>query len=155
MSMVSYARDQFSNAIQNYTKDLEVLDEADLTAVPAGKARTIKDFTYEVIVVNEQIRCMFMGEEPPAWPADDESWVTAPAEYSTKAQLIAAMKEGADKVLASYDSLGEEGAMAMKETQRGPRNAVQRMLFMQMHVMYHAAQINYFQSMKGDLAMHW
>lgn len=140
------------HAFEVYVKDLEALPEDAIIKSPGGKARTVADFTYEVIEVNDKLCAVMRGEETGPWP---EGWTVAPDHLNSKSALIEAFRAAADRTLAAAESYDESGMTEPIEGPRGPTTRFQRFQFMSMHTMYHCAQVNYVQCLMGDDAWHW
>lgn len=137
-----------------YHKDLEALSEEQILNCPGGSARKPIDFTYEVALINRRIAARLIGAEPPAAPEGDDWWI-APDEIRSKEGILAYMAESSAALLEAARSLSEEEASKMVGTPGSERPAFALANFAAMHTMYHDAQLNFVQSLAGDLAMHW
>ena len=139
-----------------YLKDLDALPEDKLGVSPGGQARTPYDFTWEVVVVNNRVASQLKGEDPGAWPFPD-GWAVAPDDVKSKETIKAKLSESVDNVLAAMDAKSEE-ELTNKFT---PEGQEQETTFANMcnlvayHTGYHGAQLNYIQSMLGDMEVHW
>lgn len=136
-------REDVSGAFKRYLADFDALAEDHLLSSPGGSARSGIDFSYEVYVVNERILSRVLGQEPGAWPY--EGWVSAPDDKRTKADVHALMQASFDALLAAWDALSDQEA----------EERVKQMLFASLHANYHSAQLNYIQSLHGDMEVHW
>lgn len=137
-----------------YVKDLEAMTEEQILGSVGGTARKPVDFTYEVALINRRIAARLIGTEPPAAPEGDDWWV-APEELRSKAAIIEYMKESTRQLLEAARSVSEEESGKMVGAPGSERPAFALAYFAGMHTMYHDAQLNYIQSLSGDLAMHW
>jgi hypothetical protein len=136
-----------------YCRDLEALSEEQILASVNG-ARKPVDFTYEVALINRRIAARFCGAEPPPSPEGDAWWV-APEELQSKQAIIAYMRSACDELLSAANSIPEEESGRMVGAPGSERPAFALANLAAMHTMYHDAQLNFIQSMNGDMAMHW
>ena len=149
IDIISYVSKDLREAVDLYKKDLRALPEAALSTSPGGTARSPLDFSYEVIVVNERGAARIKGEDPGPWPYT--SWVTAPAEWRNLDKICAGLDRSVESLI---EGIGSDPFR--KVAMGGEDKAVfQALLFFNMHIMYHAAQLNLIQAMHGDDAMHW
>ncbi|HRI44478.1 MAG TPA: DinB family protein [Fimbriimonadaceae bacterium] len=145
----AYATAQVENALKFYRADLEAIAEEDFCASPGGSARAPIDFTYEVSFVNRRLAGRLRGDEMPAMHF--EGWMMAPEDHRSKAASIADFESSMNEVLAA---LGDDVHRPIVTPDR-TTTAMEMALFCALHVMYHDAQLNYFQALKGDDKMHW
>lgn len=139
----------------NYLKDLDALSEEQLSKGP-GKARAPYDFTYEVVVVNNRMAETVRGEENGPWPFTD-GWAEAPAELKSKEKIKAALNESVDNLLKAIDGASEE-ELTKKFLPEGRDEETCKANMCNLcsyHMGYHGAQLNYIQSIDGDLDVHW
>lgn len=154
MSMFEFCTSRYEMVGKFYVNDINALTEEQFGACFAGKARTARDITHEVIFVNDMVTARLTGAEVPKWPWED-GWATHPNPSATKEQVIAEFQASHKNLLDAFTALGEEGCMKEIETPRGPSNPVQQMIFASFHMNYHDAQLSYIQQLNGDLEMHW
>ena len=154
MSIFAHAREQFQTSIKFYAADLMAMTEEQFTEVPMGKARRACDFSYEVVVVNERQRRRMIGEDPGPWPFED-SWAVCPDHLRTRAAMVEALQAGAAKVINSFEKIGEKKGLQEIDAPGGKNTPVQMLMFINMHTMYHDAQLNYLQALHGDDKMNW
>lgn len=145
----AYATSQIQNALRYYKSDLEAIPEDQFCASPGGCARAPVDFTYEVAFVNRRIAGRLRGDEMAPMPF--EGWMVAPEDQRHKARSIAEFEASMNEVAAA---LGDDVHRTIVTPDR-TTTALELALFCALHVMYHDAQLNYFQALKGDDAMHW
>lgn len=145
----AYATAQVTNAGNYYLGDLKAISEEDLLKSPAGQARAPIDFTYEVVLINRRIATRLRGETPP--PMSFEGWTVAPDEFRSKE---AAVREMEASVKEMVDAIGTDAMRTIVMPDR-ESTAFEVANFGALHIMYHDAQLNYLQSMKGDMEMHW
>ena len=137
-----------------YVKDLEALSEDQILLPAAGNARAAVDFTFETAFINRQIAARLRGDEPIADTGGDE-WVVAPEELRSKLAIIKYASESFADLLDSARGVTEEEAGKMVGSAGRERPAFALANFAAMHTMYHDAQLNFIQSLNGDLKMHW
>ncbi len=149
-----FLKDRVVQATSFYVNDLEALTHEQLDKSPGGKARAGYDFTHEVIVVNNRIACQLKGEDPGPWPFEDD-WAVCPDSDRNKETVISQVKESSEAIVAAIDQVPDE--KFNEKFKLGEREtSYSGMVGMAgMHLMYHAAQLNYIQSMEGDLEVHW
>lgn len=67
-----------------------------------GKARTVADVVFEVNLVNDHVGMVRRGEERFAWP--EGGWIRAPAEFGTKAEVVAAFERSSERIVETAES---------------------------------------------------
>lgn len=143
-----YATTQLTNAKGYYLSDLQAMNEDDLLG-KEGEARSPIDFTYEVVIVNRRIASRMRGENPE--PMKFEGWMVAPADFRNKDRAIKEFDESAQEMI---DAVGDDPLRTVQMPDR-TTTAFELANFGALHMMYHDAQLNYIQALKGDMAMHW
>ncbi|MES1227823.1 MAG: DinB family protein [Armatimonadota bacterium] len=154
MSLFAYAREQFQTAVKFFKSDLNALSDTQITDSPAGKARPVCDFAYEVICINDRVRSRMVGEDPGPWPFKD-SWAICPAHLRSRDALIEELEASSARVINTFEKIGEKRAMEEIDAPGAKTTPLQQMMFMSMHTMYHDGQINYLQALQGDDKMNW
>jgi len=145
--------ESLERVLRLYIKDLEAIDDVRLRQSLGGTARKPIDFTYEVALVNRRIAARMRGEDP--GPFDADGWITAPDEFTGKAEAIAELSASGQEVLDAWNALGEDGLSQEIVTPGGSSNPFKMMMMAVTHTNYHDAQLNYVQSLLGDDEMHW
>ncbi|MBI3720928.1 MAG: hypothetical protein HY248_00115 [Fimbriimonas ginsengisoli] len=113
---------------------------------------TAFDFSYEVGWLNRRIATRFRGEDPGPIPTKfGEEWLEAPEELRTKEALAQYLRTTADELIAVIP----EGLDKVIKVAENKTPAYQMLLFASLHTSYHDAQLNYIQSMSGDMTVHW
>ena len=148
-----YVTERLQRAKKAYIDDLEAMSDEQIMNSPGGSARKPVDITYEVILVNKMITKRLKGEEPDAWPS--EGWITAPEDFSNKEEIVKQFAASVDEVAAQIESRSEDQMLEPIETPNGPSSALKMGSFSAMHIAYHDGQLNYVQSLSGDMEMHW
>ena len=134
-------------------QDLQALPEDTFTKKFGPNTRTVADIVYEVNLVNDHVGMVLRGEEPFAWP--DGPWITAPANFDTKEAVISAFEASSEKIVATADSFSEEDLATTVTTEHGDKTREERCRFMTLHLWYHSGQLNFIQTLLGDVAWHW
>lgn len=144
--------ESIKDGAKSYVEDLEAMPHEQLNSCPGGSARTGYDMTYEVAVVNERISTRLSGGDPGKWPF--EGWVVAPDDFKAKETAIARFQSSVEKVLKSLEGLDDElsGSVMVQENEQKFEMLVG---MVQWHMAYHLGQLNYIQSLHGDMEMHW
>jgi uncharacterized damage-inducible protein DinB len=133
-------------------KDIEELPEEAFAKCYGGKARTVADIVYEVILVNEREVQTTRNEKLADWP---EGWIKAPENVQTKEQVLAAFNKAAAEVLAAANSFTSEQLEEPLQTEDGETTRFERFRFMALHTWYHSGQLNFVQTLIGDDEFHW
>jgi len=132
-----------------YLADLAVMTEDQVMSSAGGAARKAVDFTYEVALLNERMAARIRGEELPPEPTED--WWCAPEELRSKALISDYLKKTTEDLLTELRAIPEEDCARLI----GKRPAYAAAHFAGLHMMYHAAQLNFIQALGGDDKMHW
>ncbi|MFM9874572.1 MAG: DinB family protein [Fimbriimonadaceae bacterium] len=149
-----FLKDRVIQASGFYVQDLEALTHDQLDKSPGGKARSGYDFTHEVIVVNNRIATQLKGEDPGEWPFG-EDWAVCPDEDRSKEAVINQIKESSEAILAAVDQIPDEKFNEKFKSGERETSYSSMVGMAGVHMMYHAAQLNYIQSLDGDLEVHW
>jgi hypothetical protein len=135
-------------------QDLEALTDAQLQASPGDGGRKAIDFVYETIFVNQMISARIRGDDPTEWPWND-GWATAPADFAFTADAVEGIKASVEELKAAVDNTPEDKLLEIVTVGGNETSVYEGATFAAMHMMYHDAQLNYIQSMGGDMEIHW
>lgn len=152
VNIKQYAEETLKGARDRYILDLEALSHEQLANRPAEGIRSVYDFTYEIVIVNQRFLMRLRREEPPALA---DGWIDAPAEFCDKEKAISEFRKSVDDVLALVEPYTEEeysGEFPLREDSWTVFRAV---CFLAHHVNYHDGQLNYIQALGGDSEVHW
>lgn len=138
-----------------YIRDIEELSEATFKEGAGPNARKPIDFTYEVSYVNRRFATRLRGEDPGPWPVADGEWMTAPAGFDSKEIAVKAVRESMDELLEAFKAVPADEITKSIPLPNGETSALDLASSCYMHNAYHDAQLNYVQSLSGDMAMHW
>lgn len=147
--MKDFFRVKIEAARDNYLKDMEAMPHEQL-AQKTGKARSAYDFTFEVTVINKRTSARLRNEDPGEWLYGD-GFPDAPTEWQDKARACSEFKKSMDEILDAWNALSDEEIAKME----GTNIPVGLAHFTCIHAMYHDAQLNYKQSLAGDVEVHW
>lgn len=149
-----FISEKIAQASGFYVNDIEALDHETLDKSPGGKARSGYDFTHEVIVVNNRIATQLRGEDPGAWPFED-GWAVCPDSDRNKEAAISQIKSSTQAILDALKNVPSE--KFNEKFKIGERETTFSSManLAGVHMMYHAAQLNYLQAMQGDEEVHW
>ncbi len=149
-----FLKERLTQATGFYVNDLEALTHEQLDKSPGGKARAGYDFTHEVIVVNNRIATQLKGEDAGPWPFGEE-WAVCPDCDRNKETVIQQIKDSSDAITVAMDQVPDEKFNEKFKLGERETSFSGMVGLAGVHMMYHAAQLNYIQSLDGDLEVHW
>jgi hypothetical protein len=137
-----------------YISDFTHIPEDKVGVCPMGVARTALNFTAECAMFNKFVTGLATGN-PSARPSDEERHAFyASIDTADKAKDL--LKGSVDGLAAAIEGLDDEALFAPATAPWGEPTTVYKLAGMAtMHLMYHAGQINYIQSLYGDAENHW
>jgi len=143
--LAAYFVDQVRGAVSAFCDDIDALTHEQLDRSYNEKTRRAYDYIFEVAVVNLRVAARLRGEDPGPMPWDfGVNWLGAPKEYRDKEAVLAYTREAGDELItAAQEYMGDE------------RELIEKLVFIRVHISYHDGQLNYIQSLDGDLAVHW
>lgn len=148
MDVKATALGGLKSAFRVFLQDLEALPEDAFNKSLGGKARTIADIVYEVNLLNDHIRLTVRGEPLFDWP---EGWILAPEQARTKEAALRSFQSSSERILATIEDMTDEDLEAPLQTDNGETTRLERCRFMTLHVWYHSGQLNYIQTLLGDV----
>ena len=137
-----------------YIKDLEVRTDEQLMQSAGGTARKAIDFSYEVGEVLLAFVARLKGLEPTPSPSGDD-WAVAPEELKSKTAIIEYITTAANELVATAKAIPADEIDKLVGAPGRQRPAWALVQFGATHTMYHDAQLNFIQSLNGDIKMHW
>jgi hypothetical protein len=153
MALLEAAIEGLKSAADHYVKDLQVMSDEEVLQSVGGSARKPVDFSFEVGLINLRIAARLRGEEPP--PTPDGEWWEAPAELRTKVAITEYLKTSCETLAIAASKLSDDEIEKPIGAPGHEQPALMMINFAAMHTMYHDAQLNFIQSLKGDLEVHW
>ncbi|MBL8065871.1 MAG: DinB family protein [Chthonomonadaceae bacterium] len=154
MDIKAFLSQKISDALACYIKDIEALEEKDILNSPGGSARSPIDFTYEIVMVNSRIASRLKGEDPGPWPFQD-GWAEAPEAFKSKSTAIAEVSDSTHEVIAAWNQLSDSDLLTVVPNLGEDTTKFSLGHLCATHLVYHDAQLNYVQGLKGDNKMHW
>lgn len=148
----TFAIGGFQTALDEFIKDIDALSHEDLNQSYGNGSRCAYDFVYEVGIINQRVAKRCKAEDPGPMPWNfGQEWLKAPEEFKDKERAMQHIKATGEELLAAVGddmdrvvTIGEDSAPVY-----------QRVSFATLHTSYHDAQLNFIQSLKGDMAIHW
>lgn len=138
--MLSFAQTRLRWSLDFFLDDLHAISEEDVVRSAGGKARTVCDFSYETILFIEDCEEQMRGGKPSDNQEERvDGWVIAPEEMRDKSRLIERFQRARQSILATF------------EQHPNPILALR----VSLHTMYHDAQLNFLQTLRGDTSQHW
>ena len=141
-----------NRAFDVFQRDMEAIPADAFNRSLGGKARTVADIAYEVMLVNEDACANMRGEPGSEW---DEGWLKAPADFQSKEIVTAAFAEASAKVIAQIESYSEDELQSRVTCEWGETDRFERCRFIALHTWYHGGQLNFIQTLLGDDEWHW
>lgn len=152
MDLKSLAEKDVKGSFHLLKSDIKALPQDAIFKKFSDQTRSVADIIYEITLVNDHICRTISKKDLFDWP---EGWITAPSDWTTKEQVMAAIKESANLVKSTLTPLTEEEMSSPVETEHGPTNILERFQFIAKHNWYHSGQLNYIQTLIGDDQWHW
>jgi hypothetical protein len=154
MNPMEIAVQSLERAVKSYVQDLEILSDSQVMNSAGGSARSPVDFTYEVALINLRIAARLSGQEPPAAPEGDDWWI-APDDIRSKAGITKYFQDSGAALASAAKAMPEADIAKLTGAPGSERPAYALVNFAALHTMYHDAQLNFIQSLAGDLKTHW
>ena len=129
-----------------WAKDLAAHREEEFASASGG-ARSVADFAYETVFVNQRIAARLRGEGV----APMDGFPSCPDDLRSREALAKAMAESAEEVLAAVG----DPERTITRPDGTTVSAFASAEFAAIHMYYHLGQVNYIQTVYGDPAVHW
>ena len=153
LDLKSYSKQNLEDARDRYLEDLAALPDTAFDQSPGGEARSPAHFTYEIVCVNRRLATRLRGEDP--GPFNPSLWETTPDEYRGLALASQAFSNSTEEFLEALESIPVEEMEREIQTPSGSTTPFDLAMFCAMHINYHDGQLNYIQSLHGDVDIHW
>ncbi|MCL4284713.1 MAG: DinB family protein [Fimbriimonadaceae bacterium] len=134
-------------------KDLAAMSDQMLANCPGGEARCGFDLVYEMAMVNRLVAGALRGDAGDI--PEPQGWVRSPQDYRNKAAAMRDLSDSVEELLSAFATVSEQDLAKEIPTPLGKMPIGQVMSIMGSHLMYHSGQLNYIQTLHGDVAFHW
>jgi len=125
-----------------------------LSKTGGGESRCGYDFLYEMIGFFSTLGSL-LETGPGDISGPDGSWVRAPQEFHHKENALAAFGSAADGFTRALENYSGDFVNDVFPSPVGPFTPLGMANLAVWHTMYHSGQLNYIQTMHGDVAFHW
>jgi len=153
MDLKANAVNTVKGAAGVFLQDLQALPEEAFCQCFGPVTRTVADLVYEVNLVNDHVGMVLRGEEPFDWP--EGGWIKAPEDFRDKETVVSAFQKSSAKIVETIEAFTLEDLEGTVETEHGERTRFSRCQFMALHMWYHSGQLNFIQTLRGDVEWHW
>ncbi|MBL8048019.1 MAG: hypothetical protein JNJ45_05000 [Chthonomonas sp.] len=141
-------------ARQLFGADIHAMSSDDLAATCGGQSRCGYDFIFEMVGFFDTFGGLLKNG-----PSDIEGpqggWVRAPKEFCDKASAVAAMNASADNFTEAILAYTGDFVADVFPSPVGPFTPLGMANLAVWHTMYHSGQLNYIQTVRGDVAFNW
>lgn len=137
-----------------FVLDLKAIDESTFAQCPGGCARTIQDIAAEVASINDLMVTIIQGGVPQ--PRSEVESAAYKAQFTSKEFAISEIARSTEGLAQAIEQSTEENLARETQAPWGETMTVYELTNLTVnHILYHDGQLNYFQSLHGDGAMHW
>lgn len=151
--LLNQVKSMMKMCADDYARDIDALSHEKMSSSFGGSARVPYDFCYEVAVVNRRAAARLSGGDPGPWPFS--GWAEAPEEFRSPDAIKAELAASFEAVAAALEPL-TDADLAKTITVRDETTPISEFVTMTLyHAGYHNGQLNYIQSLHGDLDVHW
>lgn len=141
-------------ARQLFGADIKSMSHDDLAAACGGQSRCGYDLMFEMVGFYETFAGLLKSG-----PADIEGpqggWVRAPNEFCDKNSAVDAMNTAAEMFTQAIESYAGDFVSDVFPSPVGPFTPIGMANLAIWHTMYHSGQLNYIQTIRGDVDFHW
>lgn len=137
-----------------YGQDLAAIPEDSYTQSPGGKARTVSDFTSEVVGFNRLVAEILRGGAPAM--RSEEEREAFKRSFTTTSFCQEQVSASADELADAIEQCPDERLASVVTAPWGDSMPALTLATIAVnHILYHDGQLNYIQSLNGDGEMHW
>lgn len=137
-----------------YAIDLKYVSDEQGHSGAGGVSRSPLEFTLECAHYNMYTAGQLRGEEPKR--RTEELIAAFAAEHNTVEKAKAVLLKSVDDIVAAIEKLEPEGFLRNVMAPWGQRvTLLELTVGAVQHMFYHDGQLNYFQAIHGDDAVHW
>lgn len=139
---------------QMYSKDLEHVPDTTITNSPGGAARSVGNFTAEVVGLCLMTVKALQGEQLQFPP--EEVQAEFAAKFTTREFCQEQVQKAANALADALEAATDEQLETQITAPWGqPLSAFGFATIASNHILYHDGQLNYIQALNGDGAIHW
>lgn len=146
--------ERFGFARHLFTADIHSMTEEDLGATCGGQSRCGYDFMFELIGFYETFSKLLVAG-PQEIEGPQGGWVRAPKEFCHKESAMASLAAAEDKFVSVVKDYSGNFVADIFPSPVGPFTPLGICNLAVWHTMYHSGQLNYIQTIKGDVDFHW
>lgn len=137
-----------------YSVDLNHVPDASITTSPGGAARSVGNFTAEVVGLCYLTVKALEGEQLQFPP--EEVQAEFAAKFTTREFCQEQVRNAANALADALESATDEQLNTQITAPWGqPMTAFAFATIAANHILYHDGQLNYIQALNGDSAVHW
>lgn len=152
MELKPYLLSQVVRSFELLQFDLEAIPEEDFNRCFGGQARTAADLVYELNMVNDHVGLTIRGEELFDWP---EGWLRAPQALQGREASLASFRGSKQHFIDTIAALSEEQIEETILSDGKETSRYKMAMFVALHNWYHSGQMNFIQTLRGDIDWHW
>lgn len=141
-------------AQQLFRADIRSMSTADLATTCGGQSRCGYDFIFEMVGFYETLAGL-LNNGPSDIEGPQGGWVQAPKEFCDLAPAVAKLNAAADGFTEAIRSYQGDFVKDVFPSPVGPFTPLGMANLAIWHTMYHSGQLNYIQTINGDVDFHW
>jgi uncharacterized damage-inducible protein DinB len=144
-------------AAERLVKTFSFVPDDKLNWAPSKTARTSLAVVAHCVMTNRIFAKVLRGEAISPMPTPDEVHASSrefEATIHDRAEVVRLLEASREEIAAAFATMTAERFATSPNSPFGPRPMMFWMSVPDMHMSYHDAQINYLQTIWGDLAMH-
>jgi hypothetical protein len=151
VDLKSYMKAQIELGLRRFVADFLALDESARSESAGGVARTPYDFAFELATMNRDYARRLHGESSDV--PQNMDFHRAPEHLRSAAQAVADLELATYEFLTAWDQLTEASLGA--PVGPGLPTPLSIATTCSRHLHYHDAQLNFIQTLRGDVDVHW
>lgn len=146
--------ERLSFAHNLFSADLRSMDEDSLRSNCGGQSRCGFDFIFEMIGFYETFGGL-LANGPSDIEGPGGGWVRAPEEFCVKDSAMSALDAAVDRFRSVIEGYSGDFLKDVFPSPVGPFTPIGMANLAVWHTMYHSGQLNYIQTVRGDVDFHW
>lgn len=148
------ALERISFALQLFSADVRSMTDSQLVANCGGKSRCGFDFVFEMVGFYSTFAGLFKNG-PSQIDGPQGGWVKAPQEFCQRESAMNALTEAAGDFSSAIEQYRGDFVADVFPSPVGPFTPLGMANLAVWHTMYHSGQLNYIQTVQGDVDFHW